>query len=155
MTKITLRTAEESDYPFITSLSPILAQEARFGWHKAETIQKFQDEYIEEMLDEAEEPHITLIADRVGIPLGFVHARETSDELSGEKRCTVPLLAVKEDAQGSGAGKALMKAVEVWAQKQGYRLVHLEVFSTNKQAQGFYRGAGYQEETIHMIKALD
>lgn len=155
MANITLRTATAEDHPFIESLSPVLAEQAKFSWHKAEVIGEFQDDYIAEMLADTDEPHITLILEKDAKPLGFVHARENVDELSGEVRCTVPLLAVSESAQGMGAGKALMAAVEEWSRKQGYRLMHLEVFSTNEQARGFYGNIGYEEETIHMIKALD
>ncbi|MEX0298640.1 MAG: N-acetyltransferase family protein [Kordiimonas sp.] len=151
---ISIRHAESEDFEFICSLSPVLAGGAKFGWHSSEVIQKFQDNYISEMLEETDQTHITLVAEKEGVALGFVHAREREDELSGEHCCTIPLLAVAENAQGKGVGKKLMEAVETWSKEQGFRLLHLEVFATNNQAKGFYQELGFEEETLHMIKPL-
>ncbi len=106
------------------------------------------------MLEDTDVPHITLIAEKDGVALGFIHVREREDELSGERCGTVPLLAVVESSQGKGIGKLLMEAAETWSKDRGFRLLHLEVFSTNSQARSFYKGQGFEEETVHMIKPL-
>ncbi|MCK5425470.1 MAG: GNAT family N-acetyltransferase [Emcibacter sp.] len=152
--KITVREAKSSDETFILSLSPSLAEVAKLDWHKDETVQKFQDDYIIEMLAETKVKNITLIAEKSGIALGFIHARERSDEISEEDCGTVPLLAVTEKARGTGIGKLLMTAAEDWAKAQGFRLLHLEVFSANNNAQYFYQNLGFKQESINMIKSL-
>ncbi len=152
---ITIRRAEREDRSFIFSLSPILASVAKLAWHRQDTVQKFQDDYISEMLAETSTPNITLIVEREGEPLGFIHSREHTDEISGETCGTVPLLAVSTAAQGAGVGKVLMVEAENWAKKQGYRLLHLEVFANNDQAQGFYKGLGFNPETTIMIKEIE
>ncbi len=153
--KTMLRDAGEMDMPFILSLSPSLAEVAKLYWHKDETVQKFQDDYIIEMLAETKVKNITLIAEKDGISLGFIHARERGDEISEEICGTVPLLAVTEQAQGTGIGKMLMEAAENWAKAQGFRLLHLEVFSANNHAKDFYQKLGFEQETLHMIKPLN
>lgn len=150
----TLRNALESDRAFIFELSPRLAQVANLPWHDESVVQKMQDDYITQMLKQTCVPHVTLIAEKDGVSLGFIHAREHKDEISGETCATVPLLAVSEAAQGMGAGQLLMKAAEGWAKEQGYRLLHLEVFANNDNARRFYQKQGFKPETLHMIKPL-
>lgn len=151
---ISVRPTREADLPFIQSLSPVLAAGGRFSWHSEAAIQKFQDDYIADMLAETTIRHCTLVAEKNGIAAGFIHVRESTDEISGESSATVPLLAVADKAQGAGVGKFLMNAAEAWAKEQGFRLLHLEVFSTNAQALGFYQKNGFEQETINMIKPL-
>lgn len=151
---LTIRLSNDMDRPFIYSLSPILAAPAQLAWHDEDVIQKFQKAYIEEMLAETKEAHATFIAEADGAAVGFMHIRLRVDEISEETSATVPLLAVTEQAQGLGVGRALMQQAEAWAQQQNCRLLHLEVFSNNSAARGFYDRLGFQEETIHMIKPL-
>lgn len=153
--EITIRNARQADLPFIQSLSPVLAAGAKLDWHNGETIQDFQDAYITEMMAETIVQNSTLIAEQSGAPLGFIHMREHKDDISGEACGTVPLLAVKENAQGAGIGRLLMDAAEKWSKAQGFRLLHLEVFSTNDQARRFYDNLDFKPDTINMIKLLD
>jgi len=153
-TEISIRNAQKTDLPFIHSLSPVLAERAKLDWHKGETVQNFQDNYIVEMMADTTVQNITLIAEKEGVASGFIHVRERKDDISGEDSGTVPLLAVTEKAQGTGAGRLLMEAAESWSKAQGFRLLHLEVFSSNNQAQGFYQNLGFRPETMNMIKSL-
>ena len=152
--EITIRPARKTDMSFIFSFSSVLAEGAKLDWHKGETVQTFQRDYIAEMMAETSLRNITLILERNGIASGFIHARERKDDISGEVCGTVPLLAIKEEAQGFGAGRLLLEAAEDWAKTQGFRLLHLEVFSTNEPARGFYQNLGFKPETINLIKPL-
>ncbi|WP_281557980.1 GNAT family N-acetyltransferase [Thalassomonas sp. RHCl1] len=151
---ITIRNALETDRAFIFELSPRLAEVAALTWHTNSIVQKMQDDYITEMLEQTSIPRATLIAEKNEIPLGFVHARAHKDSISDETCGTVPLLAVAPAAQGMGVGQLLMQAAEAWAKEQGYRLLHLEVFANNDKARGFYQNLGFEAETLHMIKPL-
>lgn len=91
---------------------------------------------IAEQTDEFNEVH-------TAEPLGYIHVCERKDDISNEKCATVTLLAVSEIARGKGIGKLLLQAAEGWAQRQGYRLLHLEVFANNSNAQGFYKSLGF------------
>lgn len=154
MSTLTIRTANDADLPFIRSLSPTLAAKADLSWHADEVVQKFQDDYIDAMMAEGDVPNATFVAEKGNELLGFVHVREREDEVSGEAGATVPLLAVKDGAQGLGVGQALMAAAEDWTRAQGWRLLHLEVFWNNAQGRRFYEKQGYEAETINLIKPL-
>jgi GNAT superfamily N-acetyltransferase len=153
-TEIIIRDAERTDYDFIFKLSPDLAKVANLTWHSDAIVAKMQDDYIAQILNQTSVNKITLIAEKDGVALGFVHACEHQDSISNEACGTVPLLAVSAKAQGMGVGKLLMQAAEKWSKHQGYRLLHLEVFANNKKAKGFYDNLGFEPETLHMIKAL-
>lgn len=152
--KVLIRNAEKNDRSFILGLSPTLAQVAGLTWHTDSDVQKMQDDYIIQILNQSSQPSITLIAENNELPLGFIHACAHKDEISGEACGTVPLLAVSSKAQGCGVGQLLMKAAQDWAKSQGYRLLHLEVFANNDKAQSFYQNLGFKAETLHMIKEL-
>lgn len=152
---VTVREAECEDIAFIHSLSSALAAGAQFEWHKNEVIQKFQDDYITEMMATTNVRNMTLVAEKGGVSIGFIHVRESEDEISGESCGTVPLLAVAQEERGAGVGALLMREAEVWAKAQGFRILHLEVFSTNERAEKFYQNLGFRPETIHMIKPLE
>lgn len=151
---IVIRKAASDDHPFIFSLSPLLANEAKLPWHNEMTMQKMQDAYIAEMLNNAEQPQLTLIAEINNEAVGFIHTCSHRDSISKELCATVPLLAVSQLARRCGVGSTLMKAVEKWATVQGYRLIHLEVFANNDKAQRFYQNIGFTPETLHMVKTL-
>jgi GNAT superfamily N-acetyltransferase len=152
-TNIMIRDAVAGDRAFILGLSPQLAEVAKLTWHTNDTIRNFQDDYIIEMLDQSTGPHTTLIAEDNGVPLGFVHACEFKDAISQELCGTVPF-AVTPTAQGRGVGRLLMIAAEDWSKTQGHRLLHLEVFANNTQAQKLYETLDFEPETLVMIKTL-
>ncbi|WP_157964782.1 GNAT family N-acetyltransferase [Algibacillus agarilyticus] len=149
-----VREADERDRQFIFELSPNLAEVAKLEWHADDVVQKMQDDYISEMLAVTLTPNATFIAERNNVRLGFIHVRTQKDDISGETCGTIPLLAVTPKSQGLGVGKILIGYAENWAKDLGCRLLHLEVFSNNKNAKGFYQNLGFQPEILHMIKQL-
>lgn len=149
-----IRPAKDIDRKFIFELSPILAEVAGMPWHSEAVVQKMQDDYFTEVFANTSQQQATFIAEKDNASLGFIHTCSRKDEISGETCGTVPLLGVCPSAQGVGVGQALIKAAENWAKEQGYRLLHLEVFSHNHKAQGFYQSLGFAAETLHMIKEI-
>ena len=152
---IIIRAALNTDHPFILSLSSCLSEVANLSWHKESNVQKMQDEYMLEMLNNAPEPNTTLIAEKNSAPLGFIHACSHKDGISNEICGTVTLLAVSPNAKKMGIGQLLMNSAEEWAINQGYRLLRLEVFANNNKAQHFYQNVGFEAEMLHMVKQLN
>ena len=58
--KINIRQAMDKDEPFILSLSPSFGDEANLDWHSEETVQKFQYDYITEIIKPKNVQKITL-----------------------------------------------------------------------------------------------
>ena len=151
---LTIRAAIDTDREFIFGLSPCLAEVAGLPWHSDKAVQKMHDDYFAEVFANSSPLQATFIAEKGNEPLGFIHTSSHKDDVSGEACGTVPLLGVCPSAQGLGVGKALITAAEQWAKKQGYRLLHLEVFAHNDKAQGFYQNLGFEAEILHMIKEI-
>jgi GNAT superfamily N-acetyltransferase len=61
---------------------------------------------------------------------------------------------VTNEAEGRGAGGALIRAAEAWARERGYRTLTLNVFSGNSHAREVYEHLGFEPDTIKYIKAL-
>jgi ribosomal protein S18 acetylase RimI-like enzyme len=152
--EIKIRTATKEDHGYIFELSPRLAEVANLAWHDRDVVQQMQDDYIDAMLIDTSLPFTLLIAEDNATSLGFAHVKEHKDDISGEDCAMITLLAVSPIAQGKGVGLQLMQAAEHWAKQQGYRLLHLEVFANNDNAQEFYQKLEFKPEMITMVKTL-
>ena len=53
-----------------------------------------------------------------------------------------------------GIGQKLMQVAENRAKIEGFRLLHLEVFANNNNAQTFYEKQGFKPEALAMIKPI-
>lgn len=149
-----IREATTSDRNFIFDLSPDLIEAAQLSWHSNEVMDRFQKRYIEESIDNQDDPHVLYIAEEDQISLGFIHVIEITEEISQEKCANVTLLAVTKEARGKGVGHALMVKAEMWAKEKGYPILQLEVFYNNDNARNFYESYGFMNDTIIMAKPL-
>lgn len=96
---------------------------------------------------------VLVAEDGRGRCLGFVSvARDV--HFTGEEQAYVGELAVAEEAEGIGVGRALMAAAEAWSRERGYRLIALDTGAANDRARGFYRRLGYAEESVKLVKVL-
>lgn len=152
--QISVRKYEPSDRSFVLSLSRTLAEVVVLDWHCDDAIQNMQDAYIKEMLETTSVLNITFIATKEENPLDFIHARLKQDGISGEAVSTIPLLAVSQESQGLGIGATLIKEVEKWAKEVNCRLLHLEVFESNRKAKVFYSNLGFKPEIVNMLKEI-
>ncbi len=151
---VTVRKGSDFDIPFALELSPVLAGVAVLPWHSSEVIEEFQTNYINKMLLNKKHNSAFFIAEDQGKQLGFIYVCEHQDEISGEKSATIPLLAVESGSQGKGVGNKLLHKAETWALEQGFRLLHLEVFSANENGLKFYHRNNFKADTLSMIKQL-
>ena len=90
-----------------------------------------------------------------GMPLGFVHLETTYDYFTREAHGHVSDIIVARAGEGRGVGRALMLAGETWARRQGFRMLTLNVFTTNGRARALYKRLGFGEDTVRYVKALD
>ena len=147
---------DADDRGFIFSLSERLAGVAGLAWYSPEALTDFQNRYIASFLARTPEDRLLLIAqDSNGKRLGFAGAEERPDEITGEPTAHLSLLAVTKDAEGRGVAHALVKAFELSAAKQGYRLANLAVFANNDRGRAFYERLGYFNDTVTMAKPLE
>lgn len=113
---------------------------------------------IEQRFDriQSEAGHALLVARTSnGTPCGWIHLRPELSLETGSK-LEVAALVIDEKLRGLGIGAKLMNAGENWAQKNGFRIVHLRSNVIRSDAHRFYERLGYQlKKTSHLFeKAL-
>lgn len=123
------------------------------------------DEWCEASIEAvARQGGVTFVAELDGAVVGFVNAslREPRADAAkqiqrdqGIRRAWVGAIAVLESQRQRGAGRALLRAVEEWARRQGAAAVQLDVLRSNQPAMALYQGSGFAETAVVMEKRLD
>jgi ribosomal protein S18 acetylase RimI-like enzyme len=90
-----------------------------------------------------------------GQSCGVISFYPDRDYFTDHPRAYVDNLAVAQESEGKGVGRALLDYVERWARDHGYREVVLDVFAGNQRAIAFYERQGYRPDHIRMAKPLD
>ena len=83
---------------------------------------------------------ILLVAREDGRIAGCVAAHRWSDEV-----CEMKRLFVREEARGSGCGRALVERLLGWAREAGYRRMLLDTLPVMDGAQRLYARLGFRE----------
>jgi GNAT superfamily N-acetyltransferase len=152
---ITIREASADDKAFLFSLARRLYSVPRPSWHTLDTMKEFQEKFMASTLEEAAPGSLTLLAvapnDKA---LGYVHLLSSRDGVTDEACGHVAIIGVVEEAEGTGAARRLITEAEMWARRQGYRLLSLDVFADNKRAINFYTREGFVAESVRMVKPL-
>ncbi len=86
--------------------------------------------------------------------LGLAVTRLREELLSHAPSAHLEILAVAEEAEGRGIGKALVTAAEESSRARGAETMTLHVFGVNTRARGMYERLGYDGELIRYIKDL-
>jgi GNAT superfamily N-acetyltransferase len=98
---------------------------------------------------------LLLAVGRDGRRLGFVFLEVRQDYFTLARHGHVATLAVTEESEGIGVGRALLDASERWAHEQGFTMLTLNVFDSNLRARSVYEHIGYRPETLHYVKVLE
>ena len=123
-------------------------------WRTAEEIGEADARVVRAFFENPPEGAALLLAESGGVPLGFIYLEVLRDYFVGEEHGHVGILAVTQEAEGRGAGGALMRAAEAWALGRGYRRLTLNVFDGNARARAVYLHLGYRPETVRYVKFL-
>ena len=94
--------------------------------------------------------HVAKDAD--GMVVGVTMVTLGPELLSHAPSAHLEVIAVAENAEGRGVGKALLDAAEAGARERGALSMSLHVFATNERARRMYERTGYDEELIRCIK---
>ncbi|WP_165422929.1 GNAT family N-acetyltransferase [Ktedonosporobacter rubrisoli] len=151
---IRVRPYRSGDEAFVLSLAPRLLT-GMPPWRSAEKWlgavqywmkQDFKNHGKRCMLFIAENEH--------GERLGFANVAYAK-HFTGEPYAYLGELAVSEEVEGHGVGKALVHACEQWAREQGYSSLVLDTGTTdNERARNFYKRLGFVPESIKLTKLL-
>ena len=151
---IRVRTAKGTDRAFVLATAARLAAFGPPPWRTAEELVAGERRTLSDFFESSDDGSRLLIAESGDQRLGFALLEELRDYFTLERHGHIGILAVTEDAQGKGAGGALMRAAESWARDRGYRTLTLNVFGDNEHARGMYEHLGFVQDTIKYVKVL-
>lgn len=111
-------------------------------------------EYMEKLFDEAE--HFLRVARIEGSVVGFIHGQVLVRPpiFSMDRVGRVVEISVDREFRGRGVGRALMAELEREFKNQGITCMNLMVDTDNEKARALYRGLGFYERELHLVKKL-
>jgi GNAT superfamily N-acetyltransferase len=151
---IRVRVARGADRTFVLETAARLAAFGPPAWRTAEDLIEGEARTLRDFFESPDDGSRLVIAEAGDRRLGFALLEELRDYFTLERHGHIGILAVTEDAEGRGAGGALIRAAESWARERGYRTLTLNVFSGNSHARDVYEHLGFEPDTIKYIKAL-
>jgi len=153
-TPVAIRLATRADRPFLDQLANRLADFDRPPWRSHEEIAAGDRRALNEALDAPQGGTALFIAEVEGERAGCLLMWTLQDYFSQSRHAHVSVIAVTQNAEGRGVGRALLDHAERWARAQGHSRVTLSVFEGNRRAQALYERAGYTTEMRRMTKGL-
>lgn len=85
--------------------------------------------------------------------VGFISVAR-SGHCTGEEYAYIGELAVAQEAERRGVGRALVEEAEAWARQRGFRMIGLDTGAANAGARAFYARLGFAEESVKLVKVL-
>jgi ribosomal protein S18 acetylase RimI-like enzyme len=149
---VTVRAARPEDEAFVVSLSGRFA-ETRPAWRGEREVTEGTAVQLRRAFAEPTEGAAILIAeDAAGGAVGFAYAVLHDDFFTGELHGHLSEVAVARE--GTGAGAALVRAVEQHFAALGVRFVTLNVNLANERAGRLYASLGFAPQVVQYVKVL-
>jgi GNAT superfamily N-acetyltransferase len=152
---IAVRPARPEDRAFVLAAAVELAAFGPPEWRTPEEVVEGEARTLRAWFEGAPEGTALLVAEEDGRPLGFAYVETLRDYFLEKEHGHIGILAVAGEAQGRGAGGALLEAAESWARGRGYGRLTLHVFEGNARARAVYARRGYRPESLKYVKLLD
>lgn len=152
---IRVRPAIRTDRSFLAGIVPRLRAFGPSALRPVDALDRAERDALLRALDDPSPDTVLFVAeDDLGHPAGVAFAESPTDYFTGERHGHLGILAVATEAEGKGAGRALIAAVERWAADRGHRFLTLNVFAGNERARSVYERAGFAPDTIRYAKEL-
>jgi GNAT superfamily N-acetyltransferase len=154
---IQIRNARPSDRAEILALVPRLRAFGRHTLRPDADLDRAESDVLGRALDSLPEKAALFVAESGELALsvaGIAYVETATDYFTREQHAHLAILSVAGAAEGHGVGRALLGAVERWAEGRGYRFITLNVFASNERARHVYERAGYSPDTVRYAKEL-
>lgn len=150
---IRVRAYVDADRDFVLSLAPRLAI-GMPAWRDPQQWLTAVDGWITGSIEQHGRNTMVFIAeDEQGVRLGFATVSHDK-HFTGQPQAYIGELATSAEAEGRGAGAALVAACEQWAREHDYPILTLSTGAANPRALGFYHHLGFQDEDVKLVKLL-
>ena len=150
---VTIRTATRADEPALMRLAERMANFTVPAWRSAKEITDADGRSMVSAVGLAHPDSEVFIAERDGAVAGCLHMLVSRD-FFGRRHAHISVIAVSEEAEGTGAGRTLMAYAERWARDRDLRVITLNVFAANARARRLYEKAGFEVELLKYAKPL-
>lgn len=148
-----VRTATAADRDFLADLAPRLTIGIA-PWRDPAVMRATMREFFLSDLERMGPDSTVFVAEGVdGAPAGAATIGRNTN-FTGETQAYLGELAVTGEAEGRGAGSALLAAAEDWARERGLGLLVLDTGAASTRARAFYARHGYTEESVRLTKVL-
>jgi len=153
--RIAIRPARPEDRGFVLATAARLAEFGPPPWRTVAEVVIGESRALQAFFESAPEATALLVAEDEGArPLGFAYLETQLDFFTRRPHAHLAELAVSREAEGLGAGGALLAASEDWARSKGYPVLTLNVFDGNRHARVVYERRGFSPEYVRYIKNL-
>jgi GNAT superfamily N-acetyltransferase len=153
--EIRVRPARSDDRPFVIETAKRLAEFGPPPWRTPEIVVTAESRVLHAFF-EAPVPNTGLLIAETseGERLGFAYLETLVDYFDRKPHAHLSELAVSKEAEGRGAGGALLSACENWTRERGFDRLTLNAFEGNRHARDVYEKRGFAAETIRYVKFL-
>ncbi len=149
-----VRPVTVDDHDFVLATARRLAAFGPPPWRTSIEVVEGEVRCLDEFFDGRMPGCELLVAEDEGRRLGFAFVEPHVDYFTQATHAHLGMIAVTEDAEGTGAATALLGAAEEWSRARGYTTLTLNVFQGNSRARAFYEKSGYLVETVRYTKPL-
>jgi len=154
--KVAVRPARPEDRPFVLATSERLAVFGPPPWRTPAEVVEGEARTLRAFFDAPPANAALLVAeDEAHRPLGFAYVEVLRDYFRQDEHGHVGILAVAAEAEGKGAGGALLAAAEDWSRARGFDRLTLNVFEKNARARAVYAHRGFRPESLRYVKPLE
>jgi ribosomal protein S18 acetylase RimI-like enzyme len=154
-TPIRIREASPDDRQFILDTARRFADFDLPSWRTVAQVVDAEARVLQKEIEEPGAASAMFIAEtESSIPVGFIFIETHTDYFTQRPHAHISTISITKDAEGHGAGGALMKAAEDWARQRQLPHITLNVFDLNTRARSFYERLGYQPEIVKYFKVL-
>lgn len=153
-TPLLIRLAEDDD-DFVLAQVPRFMNFTLPPWRRRhECIDGIRRDLLRHLEDQPANSYLFVAEDSDGERVGFVHLQRTEDFFSGRSNCHISDLAVAQQHEGRGVGRALLAHAEAWAREHQCQMVTLAVFPGNERARALYEANGYATDLLRLAKPV-
>jgi GNAT superfamily N-acetyltransferase len=153
---VTVRPARADDREFVLATAERLSAFGPPAWRTSEEVVEGEARTLRAWFETPAQGTVLLVAEDASgsARLGFVYVETLRDYFVLAEHGHIGILAVAAQAEGRGAGGALLAAAEDWARRRGFDRLTLNVFERNARARGVYARRGYVPESLKYMKLL-
>jgi GNAT superfamily N-acetyltransferase len=152
---IAVRPACASDREFVLATAERLSAFGPPPWRTPAEVVEGEAKTLRAFFEAQPKGTVLLVAeDESGTPLGFAYLETLRDYFLGTEHAHIGILSVAAEAEGRGAGGALLAAAEDWARGRGHDRLTLNVFERNARARAVYAHRDFHPESLRYVKIL-